>query len=333
MGPGGPVRRALVAGWAERLRSVDAARLDTGLSPEGAREALTAALDALSDEALAEAEALGLRPYPEAVVIPASTVFTAALEWCAALLLRGGRVAVRPPRARAGLLHAMVEEARHLGLPLRLAADADVERADLVVAMGRDETLAAIRRRVRPGARFVGHGSAWSLAWATRDLRALASDLALHDGRGCLSPALVLSPLPDAAEQLAEALRVAQQRWPVGAVDPAEAAAIRGRRALARVLGRAIDVDGGAVHVLPPERAVPASLPRAPVLVPVRDLDEALAVARRWPGLQAAGTDDPSSDAAWRALGARVCALGHMQRPPLLRRHGGVDWVSEQTGW
>jgi len=31
VGPGGPVRRALVAGWAERLRSVDAARLDTAI--------------------------------------------------------------------------------------------------------------------------------------------------------------------------------------------------------------------------------------------------------------------------------------------------------------
>src|SRR5690606_28659711 len=143
-------------------------------------------------------------------------------------------------------------------------SDAEVEHADLVVAMGRDETLGVIRRRTKPGARFVGHGSAWSLAWATRDLRALAADLALHDGRGCMSPAVVFSPLPDAAERLAEALRLAQSRWPRGAVEAAEAAAIRSRRALARVLGRVVEVEGGCVHVLPGDRVVPASLPRAP---------------------------------------------------------------------
>lgn len=327
-----------VACWKDRLRSVDAATLDTGLSPEGAREALAAALDALSVEALIEADSLGealaLRPYAESLVIPASTVFTAALEWCAVLLMRGGRVAVRAPRARAGLLPAMVEAARHMGLPLRLATDAEVGRADLVVAMGRDSTLERIRSRLKPGARFVGHGSAWSMAWATRDLRPLASDLALHDGRGCMSPALVLSPLPDAAEQLAEALRIAQTRWPVGEIDPAEAAAIRSRRALARVLGRVVEVEGAAVHVLPADHAVPASLPRTPVLVRVRDLDEALAVARRWGFPNTVGTDDPASATHWRALGASVvCDLGRMQRPGLIRLHGGQDWVSEQTGW
>lgn len=321
-----------VRAWRDRLRTLDAATLDTGLSPEGAREALKVALDAISDEALEDAAALPLRPYATAHVVPASTVFTAPLEWCAVLLGRGSAVTIKRPRARSTLIDRMVEAADDL--PLRATDARDVGGADLVVAMGSDATIEAIRPTLKPGARLAAHGSAWSLAWVTRDVSGLASDLALHDGRGCLSPAVVFSPIADAAARLADALREAQARWPVGEISAAEGSAIRARRALARVLGRSVDGDGWAVHVLPADRFVPAGLPRAPVLVPVRDLEEAIAAARRWPSRATIGTDDPEAAAAWQGLGAsRVCALGQMQRPPMRRTHDGVDWVAAETGW
>ena len=44
--------------------------------------------------------------------------------------------------------------------------------------------------------------------------------------------------------------------------------------------------------------------------------------------LSTVGTDDPRSTSAWFAAGAtRVCRIGRMQRPPLIRPHDGEDWI------
>lgn len=324
-----------VRAWRDRLRALDPGTLGTGLSPEGAREAMNAALDALTDQALADAAALPVVPAPRAAVIPASTVFTAPIEWCAVLLGRGSEVLVKRPRARAALVDALVDAAEAVGLPLSATSSRDLTDANLVVAMGSDDTLRAIRQGLPPGVRFAGHGSAWSLAWLTGDGRGLARDLALHEGRGCLSPVVVFTPLPldRAVGRVVAALEEAQARWPLGEVSPGEAARIRARGALARVVGSARVVEGGAVHGLPAERFVPEALPRAPAVVQVADLAEAVELVGRWPGLSTVGTDAPDSAHTWRAAGAsRVCPLGEMQRPPLRRLHDGVDWVRDETG-
>src|SRR5690606_15815894 len=116
------------------------------------------------------------------------------------------------------------------------------------------------------------------------------------------------------------AMEDAERRWPRGQIDPAEGAAIRTRRALARVVGRVIEGDGWAVHGVPAAHLEPVALPRVVQVVRVVDLDEAIEVAARWRGLSTVGTDHPASEGVWAALGAsRVCPSGQMQRPPLRR--------------
>ena len=64
------------------------------------------------------------------------------------------------------------------------------------------------------------------------------------------------------------------------------------------------------------------ALPRTIAVVQLPDRSAALELLRPWARwLSTVGTDEPGTD--W--LGARVCALGQMQRPPVDRLHDGVD--------
>lgn len=332
-----------VRAFRDRLRSVDPAGVETGQSPEGIREAWGAALDALDDAALEDAAAIPGRAFPRAVVVFTRTVATAPIEWCAALLGRGSAVTLKAPADAQGLAPLLAEAAAAVGLPLEVRTDRQVvEDADLVVAMGSDATIAEIRASLRPEVRFLAHGHRFSAAWVTgrptpdpkvpADFRdawgAVAADLALHDGRGCLSPAVVLTPLPldETCDAMAAALARAEARWPPGGRSAGEGAAIRARRALARVVG----VVRGDVHGLPVAKLVPVALPRSVAVVHVPDAAAAAAVLAPWRrSLSTVGSDDPAADRVWVDAGAtRVCGLGRMQRPPMRRAHDGEDWVA-----
>ena len=214
-----------VFAWRDRLRQVQP--LVPSLSPEGAAEALRVALDALD-----ELPALVERPAPpHTVFVAARTVFTAPIEWCAVLLSRGGRVTIKSPDS---LLPWFEQLADATDLPLQATTDRGVlQRADRVVVMGSDATVRTLQSSC---ADVLGFGSRFSVAWWTNPASAdaLATDLALHDGRGCMSPVAIFSPLPDAAERLTAAMERAQQRLPRGSLSPAEGALIRERGALAR---------------------------------------------------------------------------------------------------
>lgn len=340
-------RWAEVRAWRDCLAAADAADFATGLSPEGAREALRASLDALDDDSLAEVERIPGRPFRRAAVVTAGTVVTAPLEWCAVLLGRGTEVVVKHAANSAGLTPLFVETAQSMGLPLAATPDREVlADADLVVAMGGDDAIGQIRAALPIGARFLPHGHRFSVAWVCgRDLpddpripvgfrdpwRAIAADAALHDGRGCLSPVAVFTPLPleDACVRLDVALRDAQHRWPIGDVAPAEWASIRARAALARAIGVVRDGPAHSVHGLPPGSWQPYAFPRSIAVISVPSLDEATAcVAPFRHALSTVGTDDPASIERWLSIGAtRICRLGRMQRPPLVRSHDGEDWL------
>jgi len=128
---------------------------------------------------------------------------------------------------------------------------------------------------------------------------------------------------------MAQAMRRAQRKWPIGTLHPAEGAAIRHRGILARAVGELQQGEGWSVHGLPAEHFQPAGLPRSIAVISVRDLDEALEVAAPWSAhLSTVGSDDFRGGPTWLELGAsRVCRPGRMQRPPLRRAHDGVDWI------
>src|SRR5690606_30142197 len=115
--------------------------------------------------------------------------------------------------------------------------------------------------------------------WVDADLdpvaaaEALARDVAAHDTRGCLAPAVVLTPSPGRLlEPLAAAMDAAQARWPRGELWPAEHAALRARDLLARAAGQLVAGEGWRVHLLPPDQADPVARPRAVQLVALPDV-------------------------------------------------------------
>lgn len=337
-----------VRAWRDRLARHWRAD-EVGLSEAGARAALEAATDALSDEALAQAAAIEGTPARSAAIVCASTVSTAPIEWCAVLLGRGTEVTLKVPSERPRAACGLVEAAARSGLPLCLSAAREaVLGKELVVVMGSDATVEAVRAVVGPETRLLGFGHRFSMAWVGGGHPApdplvpdgfddpwgrVAADAALHDGRGCLSPVVVCTSLPgrEAIEGLCEAMERAERRWPAAPPSDAEAAAIRARGALAQVTGRAVQGEGWAVHALPPSLARPTAMPRALALIRVpspADAVDALAPFHRWWSTAGVATEEEALAFA-SVDGVRTCPLGRMQRPPLDRLHDGVDWLRE----
>lgn len=301
----------------DRLRA-QGPQTPCGLSPEGARLVWNIALDALDDETLERVSRIEGEPFEAACVITASTVPTASFEWAAVLLGRGTRVFLRPSSRQPGWTDQLVRAAGELDLPLEVGEALD---APLVVAMGSDATIDTLRSRV--GGRLLGFGHRISFAVTDSELDAVAADHACHDSRGCMSPVALLTSLSleDACDRLALALERAHARWPTGSLAPAEHAAIRERRALARVVGTVREGPGWSVHGLPQAHFRPLALPRSLAVVQVRD--PAAFLAKQGP-LSTLGTRLPLS-----FEGCRRCPPGQMQRPPVERLHDGVDWLRE----
>jgi len=332
-----PEAEAAVRAWRDALAALDPSEhLQTALSPQGLRAVWDVALDALSDEALEQAWRSPGVPWRHATLVVARTVVTAPLEWAAVLLGRGTEVLLKVPAEAPEVGQLLATVAGRAGLPLRVTAErAAVVRSTgaprLVVAMGSDATIDTLRDELPAEARFLGFGHRYSVAWAPSpdELREAAVQIALHDTRGCRSPVAVFSEHPDAVAVLAEAMEEAEGRWPLGRRSDHEAAKLRARQALARVVGSATDGPGWAVLALPVERFVPEALPRVAVVHTggAEALARAVAPTREHLSVIGVGPQGRASDAL-RALSAHVVPLATMQRPPVHRRHDGVDWVA-----
>jgi hypothetical protein len=226
--------------------------------------------------------------------------------------------------------------------------------ARVVLAYGRNETLRAIRRVLRPEARFVPFGHRTSIGYvarealaapaAARDMaRALATDAFLFDGEGCLSIHVAFVERGGALEP-AEFAQIAGNacdevavEFPAGfsELDPA-GIAIRSA-ALFRAAQGTGAVYGGvlAPHllVLDPDPADPPPWARRTLgLYSVDGPEEALAFLQRH-GLEleavatAPGTRAEIDAFAIAAGASRLAAFGTLQRPPLGGEHGGVGRI------
>jgi hypothetical protein len=318
-----------VLAWRDALRA-DAGNAPTeGLSPEGRDLVLAHALDALDEASLARVPIR--RAWRSATFVAARTVATAPIEWIALLLLRGTPVVLKHPAATGAFAGWLARHARAVGLPLSATSDRSaVDDAELVLAMGNDASMDAIRARATGTLHTFGHR--FSAAYWGPDApveafaEAVATDLAAHDSRGCMSPAVVLcaADLEVALPALAAAMTAAEARWPRGALGPAELADLRTRRALARASGGASHLgDGWQIDVLAAEHATPSALPRAVQLVPVAP-DDAWSVLAPWQ--DALSTVGGTVD--WPVpTHTRRTAAGLMQAPPLIRHHDGVSTV------
>lgn len=313
--------------WRDHLRALDPAPC-APLSDAGVRAVWIAALDALHDDALAAVAAIPGTPWRSAGMAVARTAISAPIEWCAVLTGRGTSLVLKHPHDDPGLVPLLVDAARAVGLPLAATPDRTaLDRVELVIAMGSDETADRIRAE-HPGSAVLAFGHRFSVAWITRpdSLHAVARDAALHDGRGCMSPVAVVTPLPLplVTAALADAMAAVEAEIPRGRIYPDEAARIRARRALARASGAVHEGPGWSVHALPIAAFEPTALPRTLAVHPLPDVEAFARWLAPWVSVvSTVGTDDPRL----HVPGARIARPGEMQRPPLVRLHDGVDWL------
>jgi len=332
-----------VEGWLDALRRQEDYSQDYSLSGRGIQAAMSAALSACNPQAIEDVRRLGGEPYPKVTLVLASTVATAAVEWCAVLLGRGSAVTLKVSDKDSGVCPLLVQCAREFELPLSMTTERSaLKQVDLVIAMGSDETISSIRSTLDPQTRFLGFGHRFSLAWVPADQatnlsswRQLAIDLALHDSRGCMSPLAVFTDgHPESLVPLAQqAMREAESALPRGGIAGIEGAQIRSRNALAQAAGTATSSEKWSIHLLPVAYFEPVALPRSMAIYTCDTREDALTALEpysRW--ISVVGLPDASPAQPWLDLGAeRTCALGDMQRPPLVRLHNGVDWLRETS--
>ncbi len=282
----------------------------------------------------------------------AGSIPPAAFSAIALPLLAGSAVYAKPSAADPVSARLFAESLREIdpGIAacLRIGTDSKaLDEADAVMAHGSDETIAAIRARVPLARPFFGYGHKLSLAFVgpgvdpTIAARSLALDVALWDGRGCLSPAWALvsdSPRGRAAElahALAAALEELDESLPRGTLEAAEFAELLDLRARAAVReGTRLELAAGAsswtVVLESFEVRPPAGMLRFLSVIPIDGREgPARFVASLAPHLSCVGHAGCGEDiaqiyaAAADAGASRLCPLGRMQLPPLDWSHDG----------
>ncbi len=222
------------------------------------------------------------------------------------------------------------------------------------IAFGRDDALRAIRARLAADATFVGFGHRTSIAYVTRDslgdasnarelARAIARDVVLYDGDGCLSPHAIfcergatIDPLAfarflgDACDEAAIEFPAATETLAANVARYRDAARFRAAQGDGAVFGGTI-----APHLIvfdPPRDEPPPLLTRTAAVYAIDDASDALHVltSHALP-LEAIAFSQQRHelDAFVRASGAsRICEAGDLQRPPLGGEHGGAGRIA-----
>jgi hypothetical protein len=304
------------------------------------------------------------RELPERFRAPALTVVwlagsipTASFSAIALPLLAGSPVYAKcaaGDRVSAPLFRELCQEidpalARALSVSdgRQRALDLEALRAaEAIVAYGSDATVEALAREASTHQRFLAHGHRLSVAALGPEIPVeqaaprAAFDLALWDGRGCLSPAflLVIDRPRGRAAAFAEALfaelsRLAR-KLPRGRLAAGEEAALRDWRARSamREGARAWLSEPGTDFgvVVDAQAQATGALRNAPV-VPLGSLEElgerCTALHPHLSTIGHAGFADgePALEAlALRAGASRLCPLGRMQLPPIDWSHDGL---------
>lgn len=170
-------------------------------------------------------------------------------------------------------------------LPHLWQLDADIvqlrkalPKADLVIAYGKDATIADIQKYISGQAQFVAHGHAVSAAIIFKEaankhsLQQLAWDMLSYDQRGCLSPRVTfveqggeLSPLQCATVFSEEILQTMAEKYPRGGLFEGEAINILQARMLYGFRGKVFTGNDWTVtfdkSLIWPEQSLPRFMP------------------------------------------------------------------------
>ncbi|MCP5527107.1 MAG: hypothetical protein H7A47_09920 [Verrucomicrobiales bacterium] len=239
------------------------------------------------------------------------------------------------------------------------------EQADCVTAMGSDETIASLRRRLPDGVRFLGFGHRASVGFIAQEVMsprelprvvaAAAADVTAWDQLGCLSPHAFYVETGGRlgaekfAEALAAALEAAEVRQPRGPVDALVAADIVSRRAFYEVRAAAgpetrlwqsrESTAWTVVYDADPEFQ-PSCLHRFVHVKAVGDADAMLPGLERMRGrISTVAVEAPRGKQAELAVRLarrgvpRICPLGRMQQPPLTWRHDARPALGDLITW
>lgn len=317
--------RSLVSDGTLRRRLLET----TSLSPQNIELGLTACLET---EPAAEhlAQLLASTPQaPSAHVLLSGNVFVAALRAIAIGVASSASVKVRASRRDPALAEAL-----HASNPqlFELVPQLEPAPGDHFWSYGSDETLVEVRSALPPGVWFHAHGSGFGAAivaepsaFSRARARSLALDTALFDQHGCLSPRLVcvlgdLERAREVAQALAQALLELESSLPPGRRSPEEEAELRRSRDAAAYAFELFAAGSGWVTVsdqlaLPPPNRTLHVIATTDPIGTLRPYSAHLTNIGQDTSARRGTTLDAFP-------GARVTALGDMQRPPL---DGPVD--------
>ena len=347
-----------------RRRALESLPALTGFSPkmiENALASIFAPLDERSIEAVAGAGAS--RAVALVGIVSAGNIPGVALPQAVLALAAGSSCLVKMASGEP-LLMALVAEALHaidaeLGAKLAVlwwrGGEAACERAlaeevDSLVVYGSDAAVAAWSAHAPR--RLVPHGHRASIAvvrpsGADDELRSLAAaaatDVAMYDQLGCLSPQCVFVIGGGAerrnafAERLGEALEAEERRMPRGLVPEPDEIAIRRLRdeyewreirgEPVTLLPRA-DVARWTIVADETPEFRPSPLYRTVVLRTLAHAGDLAAALRAWlPRIESAGIGPWPDPELLEGLAAvpRLVPLGSLQIPDLAWRQGGLD--------
>lgn len=312
----------------------------SGLSAENVALALSEVLEVDATDGDLQRLLATVEDSPRTHVLLAANVFTAPLRAIALALAQSPRVDVRPSR-REPLFTELLHEASHGAF--RIVSELAPAPGDHVWAYGSDETLESVRGELPAGVVFHGHGSGFGVAvlelddadaaQVTQLSAALARDVVVFDQRGCLSPRLVLVVGAEArarqfATELAAALARHHHDIPPGPLSSEEAALVSWYRDTFTYAAEAFPAGKGVVGFSPGGEL---TLPPVGRNVHVARLPDPVAPLEPWARAVTSvglfGSEQLRVRLAGVVAGARLCAVGQQQRPPL---DGPVD-LRERT--
>lgn len=291
-------------------------------------------------------------------ILPGNTP-VAALQSVTLGLLLGSHNLLKFPR------NGLPEVERFLeNLPAELQAKVEIsvllkdgwmDRAEAVLVYGTDETVAQVRKKIRPDQVFVGHGYGLSFGVVLEDpgfhsVEMAAVDICRFDQKGCLSPHDIyveeLHPgqARDYAGRLAAALEELAKTMPHGPMTLAEQAEVRQFRgsyefrqtgdSSVQVWSSTDSLDWTVIFEEESQFAV-SCLNRVVFVKPIPD-DWSEALCWVAPHISAVGLwpCDTSQLAKLQYVPAhRFCPLGEMQRPPWTWHQDGRPRLAELVEW